>query len=117
MKGYIVMYYNRFVNENQVFNVDAENKFRAGREFYRKHNRKAYRSCIEHIYENYAYNENNRVIELMTRLYRAAHELDYEMCTIINRGKGTMTGKEYEGHVDVIMEAEAYLLSKGVKLE
>lgn len=51
MKKYIIYYYNRFANENQTFKVMAENKYRAGRIFYLKYNRKAYHDCIENIIE------------------------------------------------------------------
>ncbi|EOO11357.1 hypothetical protein [Bacillus cereus] len=49
LKNYIVIYYNRFVNEIQTYKVMAINRFRAGREFYRAHNRKMYHDCIEQI--------------------------------------------------------------------
>lgn len=49
MNQYIVVYYNRLLNENQTFQVEAENAFRAGRKFYQKHNRKLYHACIENI--------------------------------------------------------------------
>ena len=52
MKSYIVVYYNRFANQTQIFKVMATNEFRAGRDFYRKHNRKAYHDCIECIYKS-----------------------------------------------------------------
>jgi hypothetical protein len=46
---YIVYYFNRFANQTQTFKVLAKNEFRAGRLFYLKHNRKAYKGCIETI--------------------------------------------------------------------
>lgn len=51
MNTYLVIFYNRFANQTQTFRVKAENEFRAGREFYRKHNRKAYHDCIECVEE------------------------------------------------------------------
>ncbi|QIW89748.1 hypothetical protein PQE71_gp066 [Bacillus phage Izhevsk] len=51
LKNYIIIYYNRFVNETQTHKVMATNKFRAGRLFYKTHNRKAYHACIEQIVE------------------------------------------------------------------
>ena len=51
MKKYIVVFYNRFACQTQTFSVIAENRFRAGRMFYRKHDRKIYFDCIEAIDE------------------------------------------------------------------
>lgn len=51
LKNYIVVFYNRFANETQTYEVMAINEFRAGRAFYRKYNRKAYHDCIELIKE------------------------------------------------------------------
>lgn len=49
MNHFIVVFFNRFANQTQVFEVMAENEFRAGRAFYRRLDRKAYHTCIEHI--------------------------------------------------------------------
>lgn len=52
LKRYIVYFYNRFSQEYQTFNVIAKNKYRAGRLFYLKHNRKFFcKGCIESITE------------------------------------------------------------------
>lgn len=50
IKPFIVMYYNRMVNETQIFRVMAKNEFRAGRLFYLKHGRKM-KGTIESIQE------------------------------------------------------------------
>ncbi|UGO50933.1 hypothetical protein PQE70_gp080 [Bacillus phage vB_BanS_Nate] len=50
-KTYLIVYYNRFANETQTVKIVQKNAFRAGREFYRNHNRKAYHACIEQIVE------------------------------------------------------------------
>lgn len=52
LKNYAVVFYNRFACQTQIWKVKAKNEFRAGRSFYRKHNRKVYYDCIENIYEN-----------------------------------------------------------------
>lgn len=52
LKKYTVLFYNRFACENQLWTIYEKNEFRAGREFYRKHNRKQYFDCIERIYED-----------------------------------------------------------------
>jgi oligoribonuclease (3'-5' exoribonuclease) len=49
MNEYMVVYYNRFACETQTFKTVSKNTFRAGREFYRTHNRKQYHNCIESI--------------------------------------------------------------------
>lgn len=51
MKEYQIMFYNRFVNETQLFFVQAESELKAVRLFYLRHNRKAYHPCIEYIRE------------------------------------------------------------------
>lgn len=48
---FAVVFYNRFGNQTQVYQVRAKNAFRAGRMFYKKYNRTSYHSCIETIYE------------------------------------------------------------------
>lgn len=50
-KTYLVVFYNRNVNETQSVTIQADNAFRAGRAFYRTYNRKAYYDCIELIQE------------------------------------------------------------------
>ena len=50
-KKFLIVFYNRFANQTQTVKIEAENAFRAGRNFYRKHNRKAYHACIELIEE------------------------------------------------------------------
>ena len=50
-KKFLIVFYNRFANQTQTAKIEAENAFRAGRTFYRKHNRKAYHACIELIEE------------------------------------------------------------------
>lgn len=52
MKEYIIVFFNRFACQTQLYKVEAKNEFRAGREFYRNHNRKQYHPCIENIYES-----------------------------------------------------------------
>lgn len=49
LKKYIIYYTNRFANQTQTFKVLAKNEFRAGRLFYLKYDRKAYKACIEGI--------------------------------------------------------------------
>jgi hypothetical protein len=49
LKFYVVVYYNRFANEIQSFRNCGINEFRAGRDFYRKHDRKMYHDCIHQI--------------------------------------------------------------------
>lgn len=51
MKRYMIHYYHRFNNRHQTFEVSAKNAFRAGRDFYRQHNRKVFHKCIEEIKE------------------------------------------------------------------
>jgi hypothetical protein len=51
MKKYTIIFYNRFANQLQQYSIQAQNEFRAGRLFYKKHNRKAYFACIEMIVE------------------------------------------------------------------
>ncbi|GLI82563.1 hypothetical protein ANABIO32_02500 [Rossellomorea marisflavi] len=50
LKEYVVVFYNRFANQTEIIRIKALNEFRAGREFYRKHNRKAYHDCIIEIF-------------------------------------------------------------------
>jgi hypothetical protein len=47
LNKYVVVYYNRMVNETQTFKVMAKNEYRAGRLFYKMYNRKA--THIEYI--------------------------------------------------------------------
>ena len=50
MKKYVIIFYNRFANQTQTHAVIASNEFRAGREFYRKYDRKKYHDCIIEIF-------------------------------------------------------------------
>jgi hypothetical protein len=50
-KTYSILFHNCLTDQYQVYRVRAKNIFRAGRAFYRKHDRKIYRDCIEHINE------------------------------------------------------------------
>jgi hypothetical protein len=51
LKTYSILFHNCFTDQYQVYRVRATNKFRAGRAFYRKHDRKSFHDCIEHINE------------------------------------------------------------------
>lgn len=51
MKDYVVIFYNRFTCQTQVITINAKNKFRAGREFYRQYDKKQYYEAIETITE------------------------------------------------------------------
>jgi hypothetical protein len=51
LKRYEVIFYNRFAQETQTFHVIAKNKFRAGRLFYLRYDRKSFFDCIEYIGE------------------------------------------------------------------
>ncbi|QIW88723.1 hypothetical protein P59_126 [Bacillus phage P59] len=48
VKLYVVVFYNRMVNEIQTMEIAEVNEFRAGREFYRRKSRHVF--TIEHIH-------------------------------------------------------------------
>ena len=50
VRTYVVVFYNRFANETQTWEVVETSEFRAGRAFYRKYDRQMYFSCIESIH-------------------------------------------------------------------
>lgn len=50
-KTFLVVFWNRFGQQTQTYQVKAKNAFRAGRMFYRKHSRKSYHDCIDVIQE------------------------------------------------------------------
>lgn len=52
MKNYTIAFYNRFACQTQTVEIQAANLFRAGREFYRQHDRKIYLERIESIKEH-----------------------------------------------------------------
>lgn len=51
MNKFNITFFNRFANQNQDVILVAPNAFRAGRNFYRENDRKAYHACIETIHE------------------------------------------------------------------
>lgn len=55
MKVYGIVFYNRFMCQYQSVEIVAANKFRAGREFYRKFPKSSYYADIEMITGGYAY--------------------------------------------------------------
>lgn len=51
MKTFVVIFYHRNAQQIQTWQVQAANKFRAGRMFYRKHSKAGYRKSIDLIVE------------------------------------------------------------------
>jgi hypothetical protein len=105
MKNYAVVYYNYNACQTQVWEVLAENEFRAGRAFYRT--KKARRGCIETIHEIAITRER----ELLRKILEAYNKLDMTYCTVLNRGDFSlgMTGEEYEELEDISFEVGEYL--------
>ena len=52
LKKFTIFYYNRFVNEDQIYRIKAKSALWAIRLFYMRHNRKAYHACVTSIYES-----------------------------------------------------------------
>lgn len=51
-KKFIILFYNRFACENQIYTVFAKNKFNARHKFWEKYPRKQYYDCIDSIIED-----------------------------------------------------------------
>ncbi|MEC4565461.1 hypothetical protein L8C07_05845 [Paenibacillus sp. CMAA1739] len=51
-------------------------------------------------------------LELLQQIYKVASVLDLELCTVLNRGKSTMSGAEYEELMELMIEVEDYLEAK-----
>ncbi|MGV6935891.1 hypothetical protein ACWA2B_10290 [Paenibacillus sp. CMM36] len=53
-------------------------------------------------------------LELLQQIYKVTSALDLELCTVLNRGKSTMSGAEYEELMDLMIEIEEYLKAKNL---
>ncbi len=51
MSKYIIVFYNRFACQTQIFHTEAKNKHVARHNFWKEYPRKQMLDCIESIYE------------------------------------------------------------------
>ena len=51
MKKFIIIFYNRFSCQTQLFRTEAKHKLSARHKFWYKYPRKQYLDCIENIFE------------------------------------------------------------------
>lgn len=70
LKKYTILYFNRFVGEDQIYRIKAKSALWAIRLFYMRHDRKAYHACVTSIYET----DNHRyATEADVRAYVERH--------------------------------------------